>query len=137
MERSTRFPASAPAECPSTTSRLARFWIAFTSIAPLKRRKGTLMYEFPEKKTSGRQAPLPDNLRAGLETLSNRSMEGVTVNYDSPVPAQVGALAVTQGKNIFLGPGQEQHLAHEGWHAAQQMDGRVQGTTTVAGLAVN
>ena len=95
------------------------------------------MYEFPEKKTSGRQAPLPDNLRAGLETLSNRSMEGVTVNYDSPVPAQVGALAVTQGKNIFLGPGQEQHLAHEGWHAAQQMDGRVQGTTTVAGLAVN
>jgi hypothetical protein len=34
-------------------------------------------------------------------------------------------LAYTQGNEIYVGPGQEQHLAHEAWHVVQQKQGRV------------
>jgi hypothetical protein len=49
----------------------------------------------------------------------------------------VGALAYAQGNDIHLGPGQERHLPHEAWHVVQQRQGRVQPTTSVAGVAVN
>lgn len=95
------------------------------------------MYETPERKTASRQSPLPSHLQAGLETIGKRSLNDVRVNYDSSLPESVGAVAVTQGKNIHLGPGQERHLAHEGWHVVQQMADRVKGTTTVGGVSVN
>lgn len=47
-------------------------------------------------------------------------MEGVRVHRDSPLPAEIGALAFAEGSTIQLGPGQEAHLAHEAWHVAQQ-----------------
>jgi hypothetical protein len=95
------------------------------------------MYEPLERKSGGKEAPLPAQLRAGLETLGGQDLSGVRVHHDSPLPASVGALAYTQGKNIHLAPGQEKHLAHEGWHAVQQMAGRVTATTSVAGVPVN
>lgn len=95
------------------------------------------MYELPEKKSAGREAPLPQQLRSNLESMSGADLDGVRVHHDSPLPAQVGALAFTQGKNIHLGPGQEQHLPHEGWHVVQQMAGRVAATTQAAGVAIN
>lgn len=80
---------------------------------------------------------LPHQLRAGLESLSGQSLEGVQVHRNSSFPASVGALATTQGKNIHLAPGQDHHLAHEGWHVVQQMQGRVPSTTVVGGHPVN
>lgn len=80
---------------------------------------------------------LPDNLKAGVEELSGFSMDNVTVHYNSSHPATVQALAYTQGTDIHVAPGQEQHLPHEAWHVAQQMAGRVEPTTEVAGMAVN
>lgn len=67
---------------------------------------------------------LPDGLKTGLERLSGLSMDDVRVHRHSPRPGNVGALAYTHGADIHLAPGQEQHLAHEAWHAVQQKQGR-------------
>jgi hypothetical protein len=80
---------------------------------------------------------LPDNLKAGVESLSGLSMDDVKVHYNSPQPATVQALAYTRGTDIHVGPGQERHLAHEAWHVAQQKQGRVKPTTQLRGLALN
>lgn len=80
---------------------------------------------------------MSDNLKAGIEDLSGFAMDDVRVHYNSPEPATVQALAYTQGTDIYVAPGQEQHLPHEAWHVAQQMAGRVEPTTEVSGLPVN
>lgn len=80
---------------------------------------------------------LPDTLKAGVETLSGLSLDDVQVHYNSSKPAGVQALAYTQGAEIHVGPGQEQHLAHEAWHVAQQKQGRVQATLQAKGMAIN
>jgi hypothetical protein len=88
--------------------------------------------EAPPNKTG-----LPDHLKSGLESLSGMDFSGVRVHYNSPKPAQLSALAYTQGREIHLAPGQERHLPHEGWHAVQQMQGRVKPTMVVEGTPVN
>ena len=80
---------------------------------------------------------LPDRLKAGVENLSGYSLDGVKVHYNSSRPAQLQALAYTQGTDIHIGPGQERYLGHEAWHVVQQMQGRVQPTMQLQGLAVN
>ena len=80
---------------------------------------------------------LPDTLKSGVESLSGLSLDDVRVHYGSAKPAQVGALAYTQGSEVHVGPGQEQHLAHEAWHVVQQKQGRVKPTLQAKGLPVN
>lgn len=80
---------------------------------------------------------MPDNLKAGVESLSGFAMDDVRVHYNSDKPATVQALAYTQGTDIHVAPGQEQHLPHEAWHVAQQMAGRVEPTTEIGGMPVN
>lgn len=80
---------------------------------------------------------MPDNLKAGVEGLSGINMSDVRVHYNSSKPAEVGALAYTQGMDIHIAPGQERHLPHEAWHAVQQKQGRVQLTTQMKGLSIN
>ena len=76
---------------------------------------------------------LPDNLKAGIEKLSGLSMDDVKVHYNSDKPEQLGALAYAQGTDIYIGPGQEEHLAHEAWHVVQQKEGRVAKTMQLKG----
>ncbi len=80
---------------------------------------------------------MPDNLKAGIESLSGFSMDDVRVHYNSSKPATVQALAYTQGTDIHVAHGQEKHLPHEAWHVAQQMAGRVSPTTNINGMPVN
>ena len=80
---------------------------------------------------------MPDNLKAGIESLSGFSMDDVRVHYNSSKPATVQALAYTQGTDIHVAPGQEKCLPHEAWHVAQQMAGRVSPTTNINGMPVN
>lgn len=68
---------------------------------------------------------LPDGLKSGIEHLSGMSLDHVKVHYNSPVPAQLGATAYTEGHTIHLAPGQQRHLPHEAWHVVQQAQGRV------------
>jgi hypothetical protein len=76
---------------------------------------------------------MPDNLKAGIESLSGFSMDHVRVHYNSDKPAQLNAHAYAQGSEIHLAPGQEKHLPHEAWHVVQQMEGRVRPTMQMKG----
>lgn len=80
---------------------------------------------------------MPDHLKTGVENLSGFPMDDVRVHYNSSKPATVQALAYTQGTDIHVAPGQEQHLSHEAWHVAQQMAGRVEPTVEIGGMPVN
>lgn len=90
---------------------------------------------------------MPDHLKSGLEALSGISLSDVRVHHDSARPPEVQARAYAKGSDIYLGPGQEPHLPHEGWHVVQQKQGRVQptvqmhrglpGVAQARGIAVN
>jgi len=80
---------------------------------------------------------MPDQLKMGLEQLSGMDLSSVRVLSNSSKPSQLNALAYTQGQDIHLGPGQEKHLPHEGWHAVQQMQGRVNPRTHRNGASIN
>ena len=80
---------------------------------------------------------MPDNLKAGVESLSGIDMSDVKVHYNSDKPAEVGALAYTQGTNIHVAPGQERHLPHEAWHVVQQAQGRVKPTMQMKNISIN
>ena len=64
---------------------------------------------------------MPDNLKAGIESLSGFSMDDVRVHYNSSKPATVQALAYTQGTDIHVAPGQEKNsrtkrgMLHNKW----------------------
>lgn len=81
---------------------------------------------------------LPDALKAGVESLSDVSLDNVRVHYNSPKPVQLNALAYAQGTEIHIAPGQERHLPHEAWHVVQQAQGRVQPTMQMkGGVSIN
>lgn len=81
---------------------------------------------------------LPDKLKTGIENLSGLSMNAVQVHYNSSKPAQLQAVAYTQGTDIHIAPGQDRHLPHEAWHVVQQAQGRVQPTMQMKnGVQVN
>lgn len=84
-----------------------------------------------------RRTGMPDKLIAGLEQLSGIDLSAVRVHYNSSEPAQLNALAYTQGSDIWVGPGQEAHLPHEGWHVVQQMRGRVRPTLQAKNALIN
>lgn len=80
---------------------------------------------------------LPDNLKAGVESLSGLSLDDVKVHYGSGKPAQLQAQAYTQGTQIHVAPGKEEHLAHEAWHVVQQKQGRVRPTMQMKQARIN
>lgn len=80
---------------------------------------------------------LPENLQSGLENLSGEDLSDVQVHRNSEKPEELGAHAYTEGKDIYLAPGQERHLPHEGWHAVQQKQGRVQPTIQQKSALIN
>lgn len=90
-----------------------------------------------QRKESPNRTGLPDNLKSGIENMSGYSMDDVRVHYNSSKPAQLQALAYTQGTDIHVAPGQEKHLPHEAWHVVQQKQGRVQPTMQLHGVNVN
>ncbi|MCB0207862.1 MAG: DUF4157 domain-containing protein [Anaerolineae bacterium] len=105
---------------------------------PIQRKSGTT------EANSGAFGPnrpnktgLPDKLKVGIETLSGYALDDVKVHYNSAKPAQLQALAYTQGTDIHVGPGQERHVPHEAWHVVQQKQGRVKPTLQAKGVNIN
>ncbi|MBW2690258.1 MAG: DUF4157 domain-containing protein [Deltaproteobacteria bacterium] len=85
------------------------------------------------------EEPLQAKFTSGLTGTLQAKTEAshVRVHHNSSKPAQLDALAYTQGQDIHVGPGQEKHLPHEGWHAVQQMLGRVKPTMQAKGVSIN
>lgn len=104
---------------------------------PIQHQVGTVGESPGREAKHSNQTGLPDNLKAGLEQMSGLDMSDVRVHYNSPKPAQLNALAYTQGANIHVGPGQERHLPHEGWHVVQQKQARVKPNLRMNGAAIN
>jgi hypothetical protein len=90
-----------------------------------------------EVATAPNKTGLPDNLKAGVESLSGMDISDVRVHYNSPKPSQLSAHAYAQGSEIHLGSGQEKHLPHETWHTVQQRQGRVRPTMEMGGEKIN
>ncbi len=80
---------------------------------------------------------VPDELLQRAQQKAGMSLEDVRVQYNSPMPARVGARAYTQGSRIYIAPGQEKYLSHELGHVVQQKEGRVKPTDTINGFPVN
>ncbi len=80
---------------------------------------------------------LPSSVRNGLESLSGIDLSGVRVHYNSSKPSSINALAYTEGQDIHVGPGQEKYLPHEGWHAVQQLQGRVKPIKQIKSVSIN
>ena len=88
-------------------------------------------------KPNNNETGMPDSLKAGVENLSGIDMSDVNVHRNSSRPKQLDALAYTQGTDIYLGPGQDEHLAHEAWHVVQQKQGRVNSTAKLGNNELN
>lgn len=80
---------------------------------------------------------IPSYMKQDFETRSGLSYDDVRVHYSSPKPAELGALAYTQGTHVYIGPGQERHLSHELVHVAQQKRGEVRPTGRLGYVFVN
>jgi hypothetical protein len=94
---------------------------------------GQLVEQYAARNRTG----LPDQVKTGVEQLSGMSLDDVRVHYNSSRPAEVQAHAYTQGSDIYVAPGREQHVAHEAWHVVQQARGGVPPTLQAAGLDIN
>ena len=94
-------------------------------------------FEAGEVNVTENRIGIPNSLKIGLEELSGMDLSGIRVHGNSSKPAQINALAYTQGLDIHVAPGQEKHLPHEGWHVVQQMQGRVQPTMQAKGVSIN
>ena len=68
---------------------------------------------------------IPTQMKLDFEQRSGLSFDDVRVHYNSDKPAQLQALAYTQGTQVYVGPRQERHLPHELGHVVQQKQGRV------------
>lgn len=83
------------------------------------------------------QTGVPDALLQKVMQESGLDLSQVRVHYNSPKPAELGALAYTEGFNIYLAPGEEAQLEHELWHVVQQLQGRAKATEMIAGKPVD
>jgi len=80
---------------------------------------------------------IPTQMKLDFERQSGLSFDDVRVHYNSDKPAQLQALAYTQGTQVYVGPGQERHLKHELGHVVQQKQGRVKTNGLIKNIPVN
>lgn len=135
-------PAAARMNPPSPQSSAPQPWATGTALQFRAADPGGAVAAFARSHAdctarAGNRTGLPDRLKSGMESLSGIALDDVRVHRNSARPAQLQALAHTQGSEIHLGPGQERHLPHEAWHVVQQKQGRVRPTMQLGGTAIN
>lgn len=80
---------------------------------------------------------IPTPIKTDFEKRSGLSFDDVRVHFNSDKPAKIGALAYTQGNQVYIGPGQERHLRHELGHVYQQKTQTILPTAIIKGVPVN
>ncbi len=94
--------------------------------------------------SGGPGSPLPDRLRAQMESSMGTDFSSVRV-HEGPRASSIGALAYTQNTDIHFAPGQydpasqggQELIGHELAHVVQQAQGRVAPTAQAKGAAIN
>jgi hypothetical protein len=94
-------------------------------------------HQVSSEENDSNETGMPDSLKTGIESLSGMAMDDVKVHYNSTKPAEMQALAYTQGTDIHVASGQEKHLPHEAWHVVQQKQGRVEPSIQMKGIYAN
>jgi hypothetical protein len=94
------------------------------------------LQETTEKKPKG-SGNVPKDLKNKIEQASGVPLDDVTVHYNSPKPFKYEANAFAKGNEVFLAPGQEEHLSEELWHVVQQKQGLVKSTGVENGVPIN
>jgi len=107
-----------------------------TALSNIKNSKSKTMVP-SELETRRNDTGIPNGLRTQFETLSGFSFDDVRIHYHSDKPARFGALAYTQGNQVYVGAGQERHLPHELGHIVQQKRGGVRANFNIGGQPVN
>jgi len=80
---------------------------------------------------------IPPELKVKMENLHGFSLDKVRVYYNSAYPGTLGAVALAEGLNIYLAPGQESYLSHELTHIIQQSKQLVEPTMEQNGVLIN
>jgi hypothetical protein len=88
---------------------------------------------------------ISDELKTDMEDHFNTDFSNVRVHTESSKAGEVGALAYTQGTEMYFAPGQfqpgtsrgKQLLGHELTHVVQQREGRVTPTGQIDGTLIN
>lgn len=91
----------------------------------------------PGDRSRPNQTGLSDSMKQALEQKTGLPMDDVRVFRNSSRPMQFQASAITEGSQVYLGPGQERHLMHELGHVVQQKMGMVRATRMEQGRPVN
>ena len=80
------------------------------------------MYVQKKRKQKAREnrTGLSDSMKQALEKKVGFSADDVRVYRNSSLPERMGALAVSLGSDIHLGPGNDQYLNHELGHWVQK-----------------
>ncbi|OPY57051.1 MAG: hypothetical protein A4E55_01867 [Pelotomaculum sp. PtaU1.Bin035] len=88
---------------------------------------------------------MPEEVQAKMESAFNAGFSDVKIHPNSPKATDLGALAYTQGNNIYFAPGKyepgsragQELLGHELAHVVQQREGRVKTTLQMQGVSIN
>lgn len=99
----------------------------------LQQRKG----QSEERSAGKNNTGLSDSIKQKLEQKTGFSADDVRVYRNSSLPAKMGALAISQGSEIHLGPGNDRYLNHELGHWVQKKMGRVTATKMENGVPIN
>lgn len=92
----------------------------------------------PKELSEQNHTGIPAQLKKRVEDNTALELDDVRIHYNSGRPAELDALAYTQGTQVYLGPGQERHLPHELGHVVQQKLGMVRADTRhESGAALN
>lgn len=91
----------------------------------------------PQKMTQPASTGIPAAMKTQFEHMSGLSLNDVRIHYHSGKPAQLQALAYTQGSDVYVAPGQERHLGHELGHIIQQRLSRVPATARLGSVPLN
>lgn len=98
------------------------------------------MMDFQRKKepeAEQNNTGLPDSVKQALEKKMGFLADDLHVYRNSPLPAKMGASAISEGPDIHLGPGNDRCLQHELGHWVQKKMGRVAATRVENGVPVN
>jgi len=99
----------------------------------------------PLQMKSGSSTSMPEVVQQKMESSFQTDFSSVNIHNNSPIAAEIGAKAYTQGNDIHFANGEynpestsgQELLGHELTHVVQQRQGRVVPTTQAKGLNVN